>query len=311
MTEKIAMGDGRVDSEKLLDACSQAAKRFVRADFAQVAADHRSVISAPLFAALAATGALPCAREQFEAAIQRGGVGVESSLAAFRSGFHAVAEKPAVTVKLNTGALLVPLAERIARDFPSASHTILLAGIARLADYQDVAYASEYLDRLAPVIEHDRGELLRETARYLALWMSYEDAIRVADLKTRRGRFEKVTGEARVEPAQLLQIHEFLHPGVQEIADILPAGLGRWLLKSGFARRAVERFAGRRPDSRNHFAARIPAALCAGEPSAVAAQIAALCGGDPEDRRMARAASSRWRGKIMRSPWKSRNARDW
>lgn len=244
MTEKIAMGDGRVDSEKLLDACSRAAKRFVRADFARVAADHRSVISAPLFAALAATGALPCTMEQFEAAIQRGGVGVESSLAAFRSGILAVPDKTADTAKPSSGALLVPLAERIARDFPIASHAILLAGIARLADYQDVAYASEYLDRLAPVSEHDRGELMRETARYLALWMSYEDAIRVADLKTRRSRFEKVTGEARVEPAQLLEIHEFLHPGVQEIADILPAGLGKWLLKSGFARRAVERFAG-------------------------------------------------------------------
>lgn len=244
MTEKIAMGDGRVDPEKLLEACTRAAKRFLRADFAQVAADHRSVISAPLFGALAATGALPCGMEQFEAAIQRGGVGVESSLAAFRSGFHAVPGQPADTAKPKTGALLLPLAERIARDFPSTSHTILLAGIARLADYQDVAYAAAYLDRLAPIRENDRGELLRETARYLALWMTYEDAIRVADLKTRRGRFEKVTGEARVEPAQLLQIHEFLHPGVQEIADILPAGLGRWLLKTGFARKAVERFAG-------------------------------------------------------------------
>ena len=28
--------------------------------------------------------------------------------------------------------------------------------------------------------------LTRETARYLALWMSYEDTVRVADLKTRR-----------------------------------------------------------------------------------------------------------------------------
>ena len=41
---------------------------------------------------------------------------------------------------------------------------------------------------------------------------------------------------------QILEIAEFLHPRVQEIADTLPAGLGRWLLDTGWARRFVERF---------------------------------------------------------------------
>src|SRR5262249_53734974 len=85
-------------------------------------------------------------------------------------------------------------------------------------------------------------ELLRETARYLALWMSYEDAIRVADLKTRRSRFERVRKEARTGAGQLLEIHEFLHPRVQEIADILPAALGRWLRETGWARGLADRF---------------------------------------------------------------------
>ena len=37
--------------------------------------------------------------------------------------------------------------------------------------------------------------LLSETARHLALWMTYEDAIRVADLKTRDARFDRVHHE--------------------------------------------------------------------------------------------------------------------
>jgi indolepyruvate ferredoxin oxidoreductase beta subunit len=41
---------------------------------------------------------------------------------------------------------------------------------------------------------------------------------------------------------QIIEIAEFLHPRVQEIADTLPAGLGRWLLNSGGPRRFVERF---------------------------------------------------------------------
>ena len=82
-------------------------------------------------------------------------------------------------------------------------------------------------------------------ARHLALWMSYEDAIRVAGLKIRRERFERVRREVRAGPAEPVEIHEYLHPGVNEIADILPAALGRWLLSSRWAGGVVERLAGR------------------------------------------------------------------
>src|SRR4029078_6980783 len=64
------------------------------------------------------------------------------------------------------------------------------------------------------------------------------------DLKIRSTRFERVRQEVRVEPAQLLHIKEFLHPGVQQIADILPAGLGRFILNRGWANRLVAKLAG-------------------------------------------------------------------
>jgi indolepyruvate ferredoxin oxidoreductase, beta subunit len=199
------------------------------------------VISAVLFGALASTGALPFECGRFEDSIRRGGVGVQSSLDAFAAGLNARAAKSeAQTEELPRNG---PLASRIEADFPAACHDVLFAGVQRLADYQDQGYAAEYLDRLDAVRAVDaQGELLRETGRYLALWMSYEDAIRVADLKIRRERFERVHGEARVGAGQVLKIHEFLHPRVQEIADILPAGLGRWLLGSGWARGLVERY---------------------------------------------------------------------
>ena len=87
MTERTAMGDGRVDSAALLEACRGAAKVFIHGDFARIAEETRSVISAPLFGALASSGALPFQRDQYEEAIRRGGVGVESSLASFAAGF--------------------------------------------------------------------------------------------------------------------------------------------------------------------------------------------------------------------------------
>lgn len=246
MTERTAMGDGRVDADKLVAGARAAAARFLSADFAALAEQAGSPIAPALYGALAASGALPFTRAQFEDAIRRGGVGEKASLKAFAAGFDAAqdgaprpAQATAPTVVL--GPRLAALEQRIAADFPAAVRDTLRHGVLRLADYQDVAYAAGYLDRLLPL--RDAGEeLLGETARHLALWMSYEDAIRVADLKTRRSRFDRVAGEVRLAPAQLLDINEFMHPRVEEIADILPAGLGCWLLRSRFARALLQPF---------------------------------------------------------------------
>src|SRR5580698_9743157 len=88
MTEKTSMSDGRVDPRPFVAQAEQAAKHFVHADFARIAEHNGSVISAALFGALAGANALPFSREQFEAAIRRAGVGVQSSLKAFAAGFE-------------------------------------------------------------------------------------------------------------------------------------------------------------------------------------------------------------------------------
>ena len=257
MTEKIAMGDGRADADAFLKAGEDAAKVFIHRDFARLAEDTRSVISATLFGALASSGTLPFQRKQFEAAIERSGISVGSSVKAFAAGFDAATSPEPARVEPigqevpKIGPALEALASRITNSFPAASHGVLFAGMTKLADYQDVAYAAAYLDRLEPIrdIEQQRGNkcstLLSETARYLALWMSYEDAIRVADLKTRRTRFERVQADARVSSEQLLQIKEFLHPRVEEFADILPAGLGSWLLNTRWASRLANSLTGK------------------------------------------------------------------
>ena len=124
------------------------------------------------------------------------------------------------------------------------ARTFIRAGIERLADYQDVAYARKYFAKLKSVADADKrgGTLLAETARELALGMAYEDTVRVAELKIRPSRFERVRAEIQAADGQIVEIAEFLHPRVQEIADTLPAGLGRWLLNTGWARRFVQRF---------------------------------------------------------------------
>jgi len=248
MTEKISMGDGRIDSQQLIRAASDAADRFICADYAKLAQESGSLISAVLFGALAGVQLLPLTRDQFEMAIRRGGVGIESSLAAFAAGFDSVShgdtsDRVPGLANPRPGPALARLIKRVEQFFPPASHELLFAGMIRLADYQDTNYVEEYIDRLNPILSlenaHGDGKyrLLCETARYLALWMSYEDAIRVADLKVRKQRFERISRDVGCGKNQLLEIEEFFHPRVEEIADILPASLGRWLLSSKIALR--------------------------------------------------------------------------
>lgn len=248
MTEKTSMGDGRVDSQRLMRAASDAAKRFVCSDYAKLAQESGSLISAVLFGALAGVQLLPFTRDQFEAAIRRGGVGIESSMAAFAAGFDSVklgdtSDRVSVPVNPRPGPALTKLDKRIEQIFPFASHELLYVGMIRLADYQDVDYAVEYIDRLEPILDLEKQygdgkyRLLYETARYLALWMSYEDAIRVADLKIREQRFERIARDVGCKGNQLVEIEEFFHPRIEEIADIMPTSLGRWLLSSRVALR--------------------------------------------------------------------------
>lgn len=249
ISEKVALDDGRVGADELLAVCRKAARRLVAADMAGIAEATGSVISAALFGALAGSGALPFPRDAFEAAIRRGGIGVEASLRAFAQGFAAadgeggaaappVAEKAAPSPA--AGRLDVLLA-RVQAEFPEAAVPIVTEGVRRLVDYQDFDYAGEYLDRLAAFRNLDPagGRLLAETARYLALGMSYEDTIRVAELKIRAARFARVRDEVKAGEAQIVRIHDYFHPRVEEIADTLPTTLGRWLLNTPWATRLV------------------------------------------------------------------------
>ncbi len=102
--EKMALGDGRVDDRELLAAAQRSSKRLIAADFAALAEDASSVISASLFGALAGSGALPLSREQLEAPIRAFGKDAEPSLAAFAAGFDAATAPPEPIARRTNGA---------------------------------------------------------------------------------------------------------------------------------------------------------------------------------------------------------------
>jgi indolepyruvate ferredoxin oxidoreductase, beta subunit len=255
--EKSRMGDGRADPTQVRALAREHSKRFIEFDMQAVAEAHGSVISAVMLGALCGSGALPFSPEVFVQAIRAGGIAVDSSLAAFEAARRTAADPvPAAVEKAATApvraAAVVPktLEDRITNSLPAAAQDVAREGVKRLIDYQDMAYARLYLDRLDAVAALERPhstrfELTASVARGLALWMSFEDPIRVADLKIRTARGKRVLQEVLPTPGQLVSVTEFMKPRVEEICGMLPVGLGMWVLRSK-ARVWLARFTGGR-----------------------------------------------------------------
>jgi indolepyruvate ferredoxin oxidoreductase beta subunit len=263
--EKSAMGQGAADEKQLLDLVRSQAKRLILFDMDELAEQHHSVISSVLLGALCGSGVLPFRKAAFESAITKSGIAVATNLAAFEDarrlaeiGDSGAGARQGAGVPLSEVPLaarspkLQPLLDRV-RQFPVPVQRLVLEGTRRAIDYQDPAYAALYLDRIQRIAAadaraepHGTWELTDATARNLALWMSFEDTIRVADLKTRSERFARVRDEVRADPGQLVGFTEFMKPRIEEIAGTLPAGLGRWLQNSPRACRWLARFTGGR-----------------------------------------------------------------
>jgi indolepyruvate ferredoxin oxidoreductase beta subunit len=231
IAERSAMGDGSFDVGRLLRAVKERSQSQILFDMDQAAEESGGVINAVLLGALAGSGKLPIPDSAFELAIREGGKAVDTNLAAFAFGRgHARGElEQAVREhrKRQTAAQGVEdLIARARKDFPAPSLDVVEEGIRRLAAYQDRRYAALFLDRLAGI----DGALVREVARHLAVRMSYEDVIRVAQAKTSRERLERVRAEVRAKPHEPLEITEHFKPGNEEIAAMLPPALGRWML---------------------------------------------------------------------------------
>jgi len=252
ITEKSALGDGIADSKAVLAALRSEARRVVSCDMDAICAETGSVISSVLFGALAACGVLPFPRDLYEGAIRNGGVAVETNLRGFAAGFERALASATAAAAVAPGpppttAQGRRLDQQVRAEFPAHLHGLLVEGVRRCMDYQDVAYAEMYLARLAEVLRSDSAAgglahgfgLTASVARHLALWMSYEDTIRVADLKTRRSRFERFRGEVRAAPEQVVYVTEFMHPRFQELCDTLPAAWGHRLGRSDRAARLL------------------------------------------------------------------------
>lgn len=241
ISEKSAPGDGTGSSARIIEAAQRRAARFIGFDMEEAAVKAGSLISSVMLGALVGSKAMPFPAAAFEEAIRAGGKAVPANLKGFAAGIDGarmevlapVADTPPPQPTSQAGRAL---AARISAALPQPAHLFALEGVRRLMDYQDAAYAAHYLDRLQTVRVLDDGSdgwaLTRETARALALWMAYDDVVRVADLKVRASRSARVAQEVRFRPDQVLRVTEYMHPRLREVCETLPAPIGGAILRS-------------------------------------------------------------------------------
>jgi indolepyruvate ferredoxin oxidoreductase beta subunit len=223
VAEKSEGGDGRIGEGPLAAAVEAAAREAVIADYDATARRTGAPLNAVMLGALAASGALPIPAEAFRAAIRGSGKAAESNLRGFEAGL--AGEMPAPDM----AAPAPPAAPGDLSFLPEEARPLAAEGVKRLEDFQDAALAAEYvatLRRFAALPGTDSA-VLASLARHLALRMSSEDVIRVAQLKLRDARRPRLAAESRARPGDIVHITEYMKPGPAEVLSLLPPAIAR------------------------------------------------------------------------------------
>lgn len=242
IAEKQAMGDGRYESQTLIALARRASRSALLADFEALAKDSASRLNVVLLGAVASANVLAIPAEAFRNAIRREGKEVETNLRGFEAGYRAGTEACANGAPDRVEP--EPVGESDASIFLDAT-AIVEEGVRRLTGYQDASYARLYKDRIARFVGRPGadGPFIRELARMLAVRMSVEDTIRVAQLKLSQARLARLRAEARAGPDDVVHVTEFLKPGPDEILGVLPVAIAKpllaWVRRSRFARSGV------------------------------------------------------------------------
>ena len=237
--ERMQPGDGRFSNEKLVELVRETSREHYVFDMAQTAQQAGTVISAVLFGAIAASGAVDAVIARLTMDLVAG-----AAVAGCVRGHVDAARRQGAMVQqllqLDEAAVQIErLPAEVAAAFPVAVHDMLAPGYARMVDYQNKAYADLYITRLSRVLSAERQAdpagahgyaTTRETARFLALWMAFDDVVRVADLKSRQTRSRRVLDEVRAGPDDLVRVFDHFKPGVPEFAGLLPQPIARRLL---------------------------------------------------------------------------------
>ena len=246
--ERMVPGDGRLDTAPLMALVQANSQSHHFLDMQAMAQQAGTVVSAVMLGAVAGSGLFPFQRADYEAVVGAGGSSAsKASLRGFALAYDAVqsqcaqAQQLEQLLSLGEHKTLTRKAESavFSQNFPANTRDILALGHARVLDYQNADYAELYQTRMQDVLAADQqsdpaGKLnlatTQETARWLALWMAFDDIVRVADLKSRSSRLTRVRQEVKAQEHDLLKVFEHFKPGAPEIAGMLPEPVAKRLL---------------------------------------------------------------------------------
>jgi indolepyruvate ferredoxin oxidoreductase, beta subunit len=233
--EKMVMGDGRADSAQLATWVAQHSRVHHLLDMADLTRQAGTVVSAVMLGCIAASELLPFDRLDYVAVLAGEGASARASQHGFELGFQATARQRSQQRILDELLQPEPDSEVPCLDpawaamFPVDVHPVLALAVPRLIEYQGIAYARLYGQRLQTVCQAEQAAgaaaghpITCEVARWLALWMAFDDVIRVADLKSRASRLARVRAEVRAGELDVLKIYDHFKPGVPELAGLLP-----------------------------------------------------------------------------------------
>jgi len=252
--ERMQPGDGRADPQRLLDVVRRFSREHHVFDMGATAREAGTVVSAVMLGAIAGSGLFPFAREAYERVVRGGdtsapeklGKMAAASLRGFAKAFDAVstprAQAAMVTDLLASRRDEAPAVQapppEVARLFPPRVQPMLTLGHARVKDYQDAGYAALYIERLQKVLAAEQAAdpsgargfaVTREMARWLALWMAFDDIVRVAELKSRASRARRVRAEVQAGADDIVKVYDHFKPGAPEFAALLPPSLAQRL----------------------------------------------------------------------------------
>lgn len=245
-SEKSVPGDGALEEDELVSRLEGAAAKLLIEDFKKAVTTTKSHMSTILLGVLSASEALPFAETTYREVLARRDNGGSSLISGFEAGLQALdpAADEIAPAQNATSASVEAFSEALS-ELPLTVREVAELGVEKLLDYQNPKYARLYLARLQPLVAGDSESAnpyaaAKEAARQLALWMAFEDVIRIAQLKTRRSRLNQLMAR-KEDQRSVVQVVDFLRPGLEEFASLLPPPLGRPLTQSKRLTRLFER----------------------------------------------------------------------
>ncbi len=249
--EKLPIGSGIYSDEnlrKIANAFSSDLIELNALELSKANGMDELAVNAILLGALSASGALPLEKKSFIDAIEEVGVAVKSNLRAFEVGHDYIVtnkyqgqeakqaghvwekfiEERAQKLEGDDREEYLSRVSEIESQYPENLREILAESAFRLKDYQDFKYADHYLTLVQDVFRIDERvkgggyKLTEHYAKNLALLMSYEDGIRVAELKIKSERFKRIKENMRLRDDQVFKVIDYLKPDAEEVYGLLP-----------------------------------------------------------------------------------------